>query len=146
MIRTLVIVIILLILALWISVMLLWWRTEQEKPVKTIKRGDIVRTINKAIRAGRKSWYTSLRYSKQVAAWGNKKARTAFVAVFPKSKPAFVKQDPLTGLEHGPSSYFLANLTKTPAPAPKKRAYTKRKKVEPVPTLEVEPQEEQLSE
>ncbi len=128
--------------------MLLWWRSEQEKPVKTIKRRDVVRTVNKAVRAGRKSWYTSLRYSKRVTAWGNKKARVAFVTVFPKSKPAFIKKDPLTGLEHGPSSYFLANLTKTPSPTPaKKRTYTRRKKADIVPTQEVgSPEQEAVSE
>jgi hypothetical protein len=128
MILAFVIAIVALVIALWISVMLLWWRSEQEKPVKTIKRRDVVRTWNKAARLARRSWYGSMRYTKQASAWGNKKVRTAFIAVFPKSKPAFVKKDPLTGLEHGPSSYFLANLTKVPRS--KKRTALRRKKIQ----------------
>jgi uncharacterized protein YpmB len=124
MILTLAIVLIVLLIALWISAMLLWWRSEQEKPVKTVGPQDLVRSVNKVVRMGRRSWYGGLRYSKQASLWGNKKARNAFVTLFPQSKSAFVNKDALTGLEHGPSSYFLANLSR---PA-KKPARTLRKK------------------
>jgi hypothetical protein len=33
------------------------------------------------------------------------------VTVFPKAKKAFQKKDELTGLEHGPSSYFLKKIS-----------------------------------
>lgn len=124
-----------LIITLWISVMLLWWRSEQQQPAKTIKPGDVIRSWNKAARLARRSWYGGMRYTTQVTAWGSNKVRTAFIAVFPKSKPAFVKQNPLTGLEHGPSSYFLANLTKLPTK--KKRSSIKRQKA-PMEQLSVE--------
>ncbi len=125
-----------LIIALWISVMLLWWRSEQQQPAKTIKPSDVIRSWNKAARLARRSWYGGMRYTTQATAWGSQKVRTAFIAVFPKAKPAFVKQNPLTGLEHGPSSYFLANLTKMPKPKVK-RAYAKRKKLEENPEKEL---------
>ncbi len=111
MILTLVIILIVLIVALWISAMLLWWRSEQVVPIKPIKSDDVVNVWNKATRLMRRSWYSGVRYSKQGALWGNKKARNAFITLFPKSKPAFIEKDMLTGLEHGPSSYFLANLS-----------------------------------
>jgi hypothetical protein len=72
-----------------------------------------------------------MRYSKQAALWGNEKVSAAFVIIFPKSKAAFVKQDPLIGLEHGPSSYFLASISKSAAAkAPMKR---RKKAVEEAP-------------
>ncbi|MEO5646572.1 MAG: hypothetical protein ABIO57_02260 [Candidatus Paceibacterota bacterium] len=111
MILTLVIILIVLIVALWISAMLVWWRSEQTKPIKTIKRRDVIHSWNKAARLMRRSVYGSMRYSKQATLWGNTKARNAFVTIFPTSKPAFIEKDMLTGLEHGPSSYFLANLS-----------------------------------
>jgi uncharacterized protein YpmB len=129
MILALAIILIVLLIALWISAMLLWWRSEQEKPIKTIKRRDVIHTWNKAARAARKSWYGGVRYSKQAALWGNKKARNAFVSLFPKSKSAFENKDMLTGLEHGPSSYFLANLSK-PVKKPKARVYVRKAKKE----------------
>jgi hypothetical protein len=131
MILTLAIIAIVLVLALWISVMLVWWRSEQEKPVKTIKPTDLIRSVHKATRMARRSWYGGVRYSKQVALWGNKKARAAFVTLFPNAKSAFVEKDKLTGLEHGPSSYFLANLSR---PVKKPRAIRKKKvaEIEPI--------------
>ena len=93
--------------------MALWWRSVQEKPIKIIKREDVVYRWNKAARIARRSWYESQRYSKKAVSWGNEKVTNAFVTVFPKSKPAFVEKDLLTGLQDGPSSYFLASLSKT---------------------------------
>jgi hypothetical protein len=75
-----------------------------------------------------------MRYSKQATLWSNNKVRKAFIFIFPKSKTAFIKQDTLIGLEHGPSSYFLASLSK---PAAKPKA-TRRKKT----TIEISPESE----
>lgn len=139
MVEALIIIIVVLLIALWISVMLLWWRSEQENPAKTIKRGDVIHAWNKAARLARRSWYDGVRYSKQASVWSNKKVQKVFVAVFPKSKAAFIEQNLLTGLEHGPSSYFLANLTRI---SRKKKSITRRKKIE----IESTPQDsEELS-
>ena len=104
--------------------MALWWQTEEGLEAKTLKRRDVVHHWNKAARLARRSWYGSLRYSKQAAKWSNKKAGTIFVSIFPKSKSAFIEQDMMTGLEHGPSSYYLASLSrktkKTRVPRTKK--------------------------
>ena len=110
MITALLIIIAVLIVALWISVMALWWRHEQGH-TEALEREDVIKQWDKATRLMRRSWYTTLRYSKQVTLWGNKKISNAFVAIFPRSRPAFTDQDILTGLEHGPSSYFLASLS-----------------------------------
>jgi hypothetical protein len=127
MIETLLIILGSLIVLLWLMTMILWWRTEQEKPVKTVKRQDVIHAWNKAARLARRSWYGSLRYSKQAVRWGTRKTSTAFIAVFPKSKAAFAKQDMLTGLEHGASSYYLASLSKKVKPTIRK-PLSKRKK------------------
>jgi hypothetical protein len=112
MIKTLLIVLIVLLVALWASVMFLWWQREQERPVKTIKRGDVIRSWNKAARLARRSWYGGGRYTRRAALWGGKRVGNTFMTVFPRSRSAFAKRDPLIGLEHGPSSYFLANLSR----------------------------------
>jgi hypothetical protein len=126
MILILVCILIALLIALWLSTMALWWQTEEGLAAKTLKRRDAIRAFNKAARLGRRGWYGGVRYSKKAASWGNKKATGAFVAVFPQSKPAFVDQDPLIGLEHGPSSYFLAHLSKKS----KKKKMSNVKKIE----------------
>jgi hypothetical protein len=126
----LLIIIAVLIVALWISTMALWWQTEQGLERKTIKQRDVIHAWNKAARLARRSWYGGLRYSKQVRLWGNKRAGKAFMSVFPQSKAAFVKQDMLKGLEHGASSYFLASLSR---PAKKKVSARRKKIVEMVP-------------
>ena len=116
--------------------MALWWETAQEAAARTIKRSDVIHQWNKAARLARRSIYGGLRYSKQVALWGNKKVSKAFVAIFPNSKAAFIKQDPLIGLEHGPSSYFLASLSKKDKPA--KKTLVRRKKVIEIETVSEE--------
>jgi hypothetical protein len=112
MIFTLIIILIVLLVALWAGVMFLWWQREQEHQIKIIDRGDVIRSWNKAARLARRSWYGGGRYTRQAALWGSKKAGTTFMTVFPRSRPAFAPHDPLTGLAHGPSSYFLANLSR----------------------------------
>jgi DNA-binding transcriptional regulator of glucitol operon len=131
MIIALVIIIAVLLIALWISVMALWWQHAQGY-TEPLEKKDVIRQWNKAERLARRSWYNTLRYSKQAALWGNKKVSNAFVAIFPKSKPAFVEPDLLTGLEHGPSSYFLASLSK-PISSSAKATARRRKKVIEVP-------------
>ncbi|MDB5188881.1 MAG: hypothetical protein JWM92_479 [Candidatus Nomurabacteria bacterium] len=111
MIIALVIVIALLLIALWISAMALWWRHEQGR-IAPLQPRAVIRHLNKAARLGRRSLYSTMRYSKRAGRWGNRKVSNAFVAVFPKAKAAFTKKDMLTGLQHGPSSYFLASLSK----------------------------------
>jgi hypothetical protein len=130
MIIALAIILVVLIIALWISTMALWWKHEQGQVTKTIKRGDVIHAWNKAARIARRSWYEGQRYGRKAALWGKRNATNTFIKVFPKSKSAFVTQDPLTGLEHGPSSYFLANLSK---PAKK----TRKKKVSQAEDLSV---------
>ncbi|HTH93450.1 MAG TPA: hypothetical protein VL576_03160 [Candidatus Paceibacterota bacterium] len=125
MILILVCILAVLLIALWLSTMALWWQTEEGLERKTLKRGDVVRHWNKTARLARRSWYESIRYSKKAAVWGNKKAKTVFTTVFPRAKAAFAEQDLLTGLEHGPSSYFLASLSKREKP---RRVYARRKK------------------
>ncbi len=113
-----------LALALWLTTMALWRQAEQGQEVKTIKQQDVIGQWNKAKRLARRSWYGGLRYSKQATHWGNTKVRKAFIAIFPRSQAAFIHPDPLTGLQHGPSSYFLASISK-----PSKKAKTKKKEV-----------------
>jgi len=101
--------------------MALWRQHEAGTAAKTIGKREVVKALQKAERLARRSAYSSLRYGKQAAAWSEKKAEKALVAVFPKAKSAFTTQDPLTGLEHGPSSYFLASISKPTKKSKKKK-------------------------
>jgi hypothetical protein len=136
MITALLIIIAVLIIALWISTMALWQQYDQQVAPNILKSDDVVYQWNKAARLARRSWYGGVRYSKQAALWGNKKVSTAFIAIFPKSKTAFVERDILTGLEHGPSSYFLASLSKT-----SKQPSSKIKRVRIKKAAEIAPQD-----
>lgn len=128
MINALLIVIAVLLIALWISAMALWWHNEQGHTAPLEPR-DAINQVNKAVRLGRRGWYGTMRYGKRAAKWSNKKASDAFVTVFPKARTAFTKKDELTGLEHGASSYFLASLSK-PVKKPRVRTATRKKKPE----------------
>lgn len=129
MLTALLITIAILLIALWISTMALWWHNEQGRTAPLEPR-DVIKQVNKAVRLGRRSWYGTLRYGKRAASWSEKKAGTAFIAVFPKSRSAFANKDAMTGLEHGPSSYFLASLSAKPAKKPRVRTATRKKKPE----------------
>lgn len=132
----LLIIIAVLLIALWISAMALWWHNEQGRGI-VLKPKDVIDQWNKAMRLGRRSWYGTMRYSKQATLWSNNKVRKAFIFIFPKSKTAFIKQDTMIGLEHGPSSYFLANLSKPASkPAVSGKPTTRRRKK--VPEIESE--------
>lgn len=127
MILVLVCILVALLIGLWLSTMALWHEAEEAAEARILHRRDVVRAWNKAARLARRNWYSSLRYSKQAANWGSARVRTAFIVLFPKSKSAFIQQDLLIGLEHGPSSYYLAHLTKTPK---SKRVYGRKKTVQ----------------
>ncbi len=120
----LLIVITILLIALWISAMALWWHSEQGHAIP-FRQDDVIRQVNKAVRMGRRTWYGTVRYGKRAATWSEKKATNALVTVFPKARAAFTEKDALTGLEHGPSSYFLAHLSR-----PVKKPRVRRKKSE----------------
>jgi hypothetical protein len=99
-----------LALAGWLSVMYVWWRTENgvsDKPALAVANTYVAACI----RLSRRGWYACTMYAKAVGIWGNKKMQKVFFALFPSAEPAFAKRDELVGLKDGPTSYFLRTIS-----------------------------------
>lgn len=106
--------------------MLLWWHQEQQNEHITLDRVAL-KHIEKIMRITRRSYYASILYSHRAFTFSNKTIAKAFIHVFPKASRAFQKHDVLTGLETGPSSYFLHSISSTKPDTIKPK--TRRKKI-----------------
>lgn len=126
MITTLLILLIVLIVLFWLSVMLLWWHESEAHAHPTLDRVAL-KQVDKVIRLTRRSYYAGELYSRRVFNWGNSSLGRAFVRIFPQSAPLFQKHDVLTGLENGPSSYFLHSISHSKDEDGKSKA--RRKKI-----------------
>jgi hypothetical protein len=113
-----------LILTTWLYMSYLSWKHSSGTTFEPIERSDLIKQWAKLVRLVRRGWYGASIQSKQALSWSGKKAEHAFVTVFPKSAVAFTKHDELTGLETGPSSYFLKRISTDP----KKRSRSPRTK------------------
>ena len=100
-----------LILITWIYSMYLSWKVSQGTVFASIKTAPFIDRFTTLIRLVRRGWYGVEMETKQVVTWGTKRAEGALVALFPKAAHAFTKPDELTGLTHGPSSYFLKSIS-----------------------------------
>jgi len=126
MITTLLILLAIALVLSWVSVMLLWWHQSNESEHATLDRVAI-KHIEKIIRLSRRSYYAGSLYSRRAFGWGNKTLAKVFVKAFPKASAAFQKHDIMSGLEHGPSSYFLHSISESKAEIPKPKI--RRKKI-----------------
>jgi hypothetical protein len=110
---SLVVYFILSIILLWLLVMYNAWRKSTETQQEPVL--DAVEILNpvykKSIRFFRHVWFFILRILKKIRSWIEKIATKIFFAIFPNARKAFEKKDELTGLEHGPSSYFLMSVS-----------------------------------
>lgn len=98
------------IVLLWITSMVLWWQEENDIQTQTIDK-TISRQGEHIARYGRRGYYALGLYGKKLSSWSTKKTK-AFLAVhFPKMYKTIKKPDPLTGLKHGPASYFLHTIS-----------------------------------
>lgn len=126
MITTLLILLALTLVLTWVAVMVLWWHQSTETESVTLDRVAI-KHIEKVIRLSRRSYYAGFLYSRRAFGWGNKTLAKVFVRIFPQASSAFQKHDVMTGLEHGPSSYFLHSISESKAEIPKPKI--RRKKI-----------------
>ncbi len=110
----------------WVAYMYLWWKKEQGTEEAPLTLATAQRSVDKSARLARRGWYKAQTQVQKAASWGSQKAGHVFFTVFPQAQEAFTKKDELTGLSHGPSSYFLLSLSEREAQ--KKR--TRRKKME----------------
>lgn len=108
----LLIVLAVLLLGAWVVAVYGSWRIAEGRegtPV-TVETLELYR--DKTLRLARRIWYSLERLAAQVLRWSGKKTSDAVVKVFPTTAPVFAeKPDALTGLSHGPSSYFLKSIS-----------------------------------
>lgn len=128
MILTLGIVTIILALATWLFAMFLSWKLSHGVALHPIDRKTLEPTALQAQRTVRKYWYHGLFRLEQGRTILLEKAEKLLVQIFPKAGPAFTKKDPLTGLEQGPSSYFLLQISES-KPAKQTPLQNRKKKV-----------------
>ena len=116
-----------LIIIVWIYGVYLSWKQNEGVVFEPIERSVFVTRWAHLIRLFRRGWYGARVEGKHLLSWSGKQAENAFVTVFPKSAAAFTKHNQLTGLQQGPSSYFLKSIS-VPKPRAEKRL-PKTKKV-----------------
>ncbi len=108
---TLVVLLILSLILLWLLVMYGVWKKNAKQESVPDALEALTPVYNKWVRLLRRGWFFILRYVSIFRAFLEKIATKAFFAMFPNARKAFEKKDELTGLEHGPSSYFLMSVS-----------------------------------
>lgn len=104
---SLVIWFIISLLVLWLTTMVILWRKQS--------KSDVLKAINplveKGVRSSRRLWFLILRGISRFRSYLTKLITKLFFMIFPNARAAFEKKDELTGLEQGPSSYFLMSIS-----------------------------------
>lgn len=106
---TLVVLLITSVLLLWVLTLYAVWRKESQPSEGPIAK--LAPLYNKSSRFMRRIWFKVLRIVRGLQSLITLLATKAFFAIFPSAKKAFEVKDELTGLEHGPSSYFLKSIS-----------------------------------
>ena len=110
---TLGIVLLGLIVVAWGYSMYVSWKMDQGAPLAMVAADPIIGWWAQVARLTRRGWYAAGLKTRHLFTWGNARIGGAFVKVFPSAAPVFTKRDALTGLTHGPTSYFLKSLSPT---------------------------------
>ncbi len=110
-----------LVICLLVSLILLWllimygiWRNniKQTQEVRTPEEA-LAPVYQKSARLARRGWFKFLRAVDRLQDKLTNIAARIFFWIFPKARKAFENKDALTGLEHGPSSYFLMSVSES---------------------------------
>lgn len=110
MLSTLLILLAVCLFLSWLTLMGIWWQKEHNNE-KEFSFDQISYYGQYCARLARRGWYRCIFYLSRFGAWSNKKFARIFFSIFPNAEPAFTKKDTLTGLEHGPSSFFLKSIS-----------------------------------
>jgi hypothetical protein len=105
------VVLVVLIVASWVTAMYVSWKRSEGLNPSPIKQEVFVSYWSKMVRKARRTYYRSLFTFKQSLTWGNKQFGHVFFSLFPSAEPAFAKRDMLAGLKDGPTSYFLMSIS-----------------------------------
>ncbi len=111
-----IVLIVLSILTIWGTTLYLWWREETGTPVQSLTVPTITRKIDHLARIGRRGWYTVCRVVDMLLHKIGSSIIKTILRIAPRLTPAFTQKDVLTGLKHGPSSYFLMTISEKKAP------------------------------
>lgn len=112
-----------LLIGTWVMTVYGSWRIAEGREGAPVTIETLELYGDKALRLARRGWYSIERALTQAMRWSGKKTSDAVVKVFPTTAPVFAdKPDALTGLTHGPSSYFLKSIS----PEDKKSVRTKK--------------------
>ncbi len=126
MILALGITLVVLIVGTWIYSMYISWKATEGVPLALVESTTFLVLWHRATRLSRRGLYSTQLFSKKVFDWSTQKTRSTLVKFFPTSAPLFAKRDMMTGLTHGPSSYFLKSISKNEKSASKRLPKTKK--------------------
>lgn len=97
------------IIVLWLLVMYKLWKDQRQNEGLPQNLSPFVSNFFRILR---KSLFTLRRKISLLKSKVSIYLAKVFFFIFPKAKKAFEKRDSLTGLEQGPSSYFLMSISK----------------------------------
>ncbi len=116
------------LICLWFFIMYSLWKKEEHGDTSLSELSPV---YTKSARTFRKLWFKAQRGVSTAREVATIAIAKAFFFLFPKARKAFEQKDELTGLHHGPSSYFLKTISedKEDSQEPSKKNRRKRKNV-----------------
>lgn len=123
MIVTTAIILFLLIIATWIASIYVSWQQEEHTLSPVV---HLPSYADKSARLMRRGWFAVIRAGKVSISWMSKHIALLFYKIFPKAKSAFMERDTLSGLDQGPTSYFLKSISEDARPTPKAQRRSKK--------------------
>lgn len=123
---TFVVSFIISLLILWLVAMLMLWRKEGQQ-TETLA-DELNPLVSKGARTARRTWFLFLRGVRKAQDFLTLIITKLFFTLFPKAKKAFEKKDELTGLQQGPSSYFLMSISEGKELPEKEESKIRRKR------------------
>lgn len=106
----LIILFIVSLIILWLFIMYSLWKKDDLE--RKYLESNINRFSYKTAQVSRKIYFLLTRKIDILRSKITLYLAKAFFFFFPKAKKAFEKKDALTGIEQGPSSYFLMSISK----------------------------------
>lgn len=113
-----------LILA-WVSALYIEWRATEAKALPWLRSGTLA-DLDLWMRYVRRARYGTERGIEQSLQAIRTTSKHALTFFFPSAKQAFKENHPLTGLESGPSSYFLLEISADAKAGVKKKRTSRR--------------------
>ena len=107
---SIVIFLIICLFLIWLLVMYKIWKKSAKETQGSLTEA-LTPSYSKGTRLLRRSWFVFLRFLQATRLGLEKIIARGFFAIFPNARKAFEKKDELTGLQKGPSSYFLMSIS-----------------------------------